>query len=618
VLSPRLALARREFACLNQTLVRSAESYFRAARATGPVAIAFAILAVVEVSYFPGRDSSLHVSALRAKALALAELTASSIAPALEFEDEAVLGEFLASVARDHEVKWVAACSQAGKVLAVAGTEKSQAGCDAAPATRVSVTGDELRVTTPVAAKTHPGKLSIAFRTAGIAQAHRQAKDVALALAAGILLLGLGVCWWIARSLIRLQALLDANRAARHSAEAASRAKSAFLANMSHEIRTPMNGVLGVTELLERSALDERQREHVTTIARSGELLLAIINDILDFSKIEAGKLELAQAKVEPRSLVDEVRRAVGAVASSRNLELTSTVADDVPRTVVADGVRLRQVLLNLLSNAIKFTDRGQVRLVVRKDERAPDHLRFEVIDTGIGIAEVNHERLFDAFSQVDEASTRRHGGTGLGLAICKRLVELMRGTLGVESKPGAGSTFWFSVPLPATAERELEPAPGVAPPLPVATEGPRLLAVDDNEINRAVIEHLAESLGYRLEVAESGTEAIARVTGGEQYALVLMDCQMPEVDGYMATGRIRAWEASSGAPRLPIIAVTAHALDGERDKVLAAGMDDFLPKPVRLEALRRMVDKWLRAAPAGRTRPAEGPSAQSVRPQNI
>ncbi len=580
-------------------------------RATGPVALAFGVLAAVEVSYFPGRDSRLHVSALREKALALAELTASSIAPALEFEDEAVLGEFVASVARDREVAWVAACSQDGKVLAAAGSGKSRAHCDPVPATLVSVSHGELRVTTPVAAKTHPGRLSIAFRTARIVEAHRQAKNVALALAAGIGLLGLGVCWWIVRNLTRLQTLLEENLAARRSAEAASRAKDAFLANMSHEIRTPMNGVLGVTQLLEQSELDARQRDHVKTIARSGELLLAIINDILDFSKVEAGKLELVESKVEPKSLVDEVCRAVAALASGRNLELTATVADGVPRTVLADGVRLRQILLNLLSNAIKFTDVGKVTLVVRKDDHALDHLRFEVIDTGVGIDAEHHQRLFEAFTQVDEQSTRRHGGTGLGLAICKRLVELMHGTLGVESEPGVGSTFWFSVPLKATEDRALEPPGEVARPPKVEGGSPLLLAVDDNEINRAVIEHLAESLGYRLQLAESGREAIERVTGGEKYALVLMDCQMPEIDGYMATERIRAWEASSGAPRMPIVAVTAHALDGEREKVVAAGMDDFLPKPVRREALRSMVDKWLPLAAARPGEPSARPGAE-------
>jgi CheY-like chemotaxis protein len=279
----------------------------------------------------------------------------------------------------------------------------------------------------------------------------------------------------------------------------------------------------------------------------------------------------------------------------------------------LADSVRLRQILLNLVSNAIKFTDEGSVTLRVAKTQG--DVLRFEVQDTGIGIAEANHDKLFDAFTQVDDQSTRRHGGTGLGLAICKRLVELMNGTLGVESKLGSGSTFWFSVPLAVTADHSVGPEPAARSAAPSSGDGPCLLAVDDNEINRAVIEHLAEALGYRLELAEGGGEAIERATSGRRYALVLMDCQMPGIDGYMATGRIRAWEAASGAPRVPIVAVTAHALDGERDKVLAAGMDDFLPKPVRIEALRGMVEKWLQVAAAEPIRPSTRPAADSVRP---
>jgi signal transduction histidine kinase/CheY-like chemotaxis protein len=594
--------------------VRPWASSFRALRATGPVALAFAILAIIEISYFPGRDSSLHVAALREKALALAELTASSIGPALEFEDEAVLGEFLTSVARDHEVEWASACTKAGVLIAAAGN-RALARCQATQATSVTVSGDALQVTAPVLAKTHPGTLSIAFRTARIAEAHRQAERVALALGAGILLLGFVAWWWIARNLLRLQALLEENRAARQSAEAASRAKSAFLANMSHEIRTPMNGVLGVTQLLERTQLDEQQRHHVTTIARSGELLLAVINDILDFSKVEAGKLELSRAPVELRSLVDEVGQAVSVVANSRKLELETNVAPDVPRTVLADSVRLRQILLNLLSNALKFTEQGKVTLRVQSDASARELLRFEVEDTGVGIAEADQAKLFEAFTQVDEESTRRHGGTGLGLAICKRLVELMDGSLGVRSAVGAGSTFWFCLPLPATMDRKPTPAQASTPAAVGSVNGPCLLAVDDNEINRAVIEHQAEMLGYRLELAESGHEAIEKVTSGRRYGLVLMDCQMPDIDGYMTTERIRAWEAASGAPRLPIVAVTAHALEGEREKVLAAGMDDFLAKPVRLEELRSMIDKWLSAESAPALPPAE---RAALSPENV
>jgi signal transduction histidine kinase/FixJ family two-component response regulator len=552
-------------------------------------------LALVEVSYFPGRDSSLHVAALRAKAVALAELTARSVAPALEFEDEAVLTEFLEGVARDSDVAWVAACSKDGELLSARGQSAARSRCSGASSTQVRLADGSLEVSAPVTAKTHPGTLVVSFRTASIRAAHRAAQRVALAIGFGILLLGLGVCWWIAGNLSRLQALLEENRAARQSAEAASRAKSAFLANISHEIRTPMNGMLGVTQLLQRSELDDVQRRHVATLARSGELLLALLNDVLDFSKVEAGKLELDEAPLELRGLVDEVCRALAPPPGRQDLELIQNVADDVPEAVLADGMRLRQILLNLLSNALKFTARGSVTLRVARDGA---QLRFEVIDTGIGIAPDQQSKLFEAFTQVDEHTTRRYGGTGLGLAICKRLVELMNGRLGVQSGPGAGSTFWFSVPLRAVSM--LPPANPSRPSLVAGAprqDGPLVLAVDDNEINRGVMEHFAEQLGYHVELAEGGREAVERVTSGRTYALVLMDCQMPEIDGYMATSQIRAWETATGHKRLPIVAVTAHALDGERQKVLAAGMDDYLPKPVRLEALRSMVEKWLEAS---------------------
>jgi signal transduction histidine kinase/ActR/RegA family two-component response regulator len=593
--------------------VRRWEGLLKDGRATAPVALAFAILALVEVSYFPGRDSSLHVAALRAKGVALTELTARSVAPALEFEDEAVLGEFLTGVARDSDVAWVAACSDAGSLIAAQGRGAAQARCYAVTSTQVVHSADSLRVTSPILAKTHAGSLNVAFGTASIRAARGAAERVALAIGGGILLLGLGVSWWIARSLRRLRALLDENRAARRSAEAASRAKSAFLANMSHEIRTPMNGVIGVAQLLQRGPLDDVQRGHVATIARSGELLLAVINDILDFSKVEAGKLELRRTPLELRRLLDEVCRSVAANANAKGLALEQRVDDDVPQVVLADDMRLRQILLNLLSNALKFSERGTIVVRLRHDDPGtdPTRLRFEVIDSGIGIAPVHQTKLFEAFSQVDEQTTRRYGGTGLGLAICKRLVELMDGTLGVESALGAGSTFWFSVPLTTATDEAAVRQPSIVPRLATALpdDAPVLLVVDDNEINRGVMEHLAQELGYRLTLAEGGREAVEHVTLGHACALVLMDCQMPEVDGYMATQQIRAWEAATGSRPLPIIAVTAHALDDERAKVIAAGMDDFLPKPVRIEALRSMLDKWLQAPPAS---PSAGPASHA------
>jgi signal transduction histidine kinase len=455
----------------------------------------------------------------------------------------------------------------------------------------VEMIGDRLQVISPIAAKTHPGTLLIAFRTDTIVRARQDAERVALAIAAGIILLGLGVSWWIARNLSRLQALLEENRLARARAEAANEAKTAFLASMSHEIRTPMNGVIGVAQLLAQGPLSDVQRRHVQTISRSGELLLAVINDILDFSKVEAGKLSIASEPVAVRPLVAEVCDAVSATARAKGLVLREAVAPEVPQAVFGDDLRLRQILLNLLSNALKFTTQGSVSVsvsVVAEGER----LRFEVVDTGIGIAAGDHATLFDAFTQVEDFSTRRHGGTGLGLAICKRFVTLMHGTLGVESEVSVGSTFWFELPL-VLAELPASAAPCVNDAPAKADHTGRLLAVDDNEINRGVIEHLAMQLGYEIDLCEGGREAVERITGGASYAVILMDCQMPDVDGYTATREIRAWEARKRAQRTPIVAVTAHALAGEEEKVRAAGMDAFLPKPVRLEALRSLLSQW-------------------------
>ena len=569
----------------------------KAGGATAPVALAFVVLAAIELSYFPGRDSAVHVDALRAKAVALAELTANSVVPALEFEDDAVLLEFLTGVAEDADVAHVVACSGEGRVIRAVGRGAADARCQPVSETHIEISSEQLRVATPIEAKTRPGTLHIAFRTDAIARARQEAEQVALAIAAGILLLGLGVSWWIGRILQRLQALVEENRSARARAEAANEAKSAFLANMSHEIRTPMNGVIGVTQLLEKSALNETQRSYVTTIARSGELLLAIINDILDFSKVEAGKLVIAHTPTTLRSLVVEVCESLQATAQAKGVTLQHVFEDAVPAVVLGDSLRLRQILLNLLSNALKFTSVGKVTLRISKetDQAADPRLRFEVTDTGIGIAHTDHASLFEAFTQVDELSTRRYGGTGLGLAICKRLVTLMSGTIGVTSELGVGSTFWFVLPLEATEHVALVPskAPSGSMRRSDPASSSRLLAVDDNEINRGVMEHLARELGYSVDLVEGGRAAVQRITAGERYAMVLMDCQMPDVDGYMAAQEIRTWEEHTQAERIPIVAVTAHALQGEEQKVHAAGMDDYLPKPVRLNTLRDMLQKW-------------------------
>ena len=397
----------------------------------------------------------------------------------------------------------------------------------------------------------------------------------------------------------RLEVEIAERRAAQEAAQSGSRLKDEFLANMSHEIRTPMTGVLGMIDLVLATDLSAAQMEHLELARSSADALLFLLNDLLDLSKIEAGRLELSPVDFSVRRTLADAVRILEMRATEKGLDLITEVDEDVPDLLCGDAMRLRQVLVNLVGNAVKFTDTGRVRVQAGVEAKTGSEvvLRVAVSDSGVGIPAEKHKLIFDPFRQVDGSTARRYGGTGLGLTICARLIRLMGGSVGLESEVGKGSTFTFTVRLgQATAAVEAPQAGALALNTALRKDGRgtaslRVLVAEDNIVNQKLMSELLKREGHNVTLVGNGNDAVTAAQSNI-FDLALMDVQMPLMDGWEAVANIRQWERETGR-RMPIIAMTAHAMKGDELKCFEAGMDDYLSKPIHFDELRAMLAKW-------------------------